>query len=184
MPDRVDELFAEYADAYVRGERPSSADYLVRAGEEADALAGLIDRFVASAPASRPDAAALILMEAWLSGESPLLALRSRRGLKRDQVVDGLIERFGLDRGKREKVRRYYHELESGFLRPSRRLVEGLEEILGTPVSDLIALKSQALHAAPAYYRAGAMISADSVAAPASAPEPEDEIDRLFRPEA
>ena len=122
-------------------------------------------------------------MQAWAAGEPPLLALRVRRGLKREQVVDALIERFRLDRGQREKVRRYYHELESGLLRPSRRLLDGLEEILGTRVTDLIGLKPRPLQAAPAYYRDDVLVLAERSAAPAPAAEPEDEIDRLFRPE-
>lgn len=172
-------LFEEYAARFARGEHPDLREYMGRAGEGADGLARLIDAFLIRAEPPEPSPEAVAAIEAWL----PLVQVRARRGLKRDQVVDALIERFKLDRGKREKVRRYYHQLESGLLQPSRRLVEGLEEILGTRVSDLIDLKPRPLAAATAYFRADETVSADAVAVPASAAEPEDEIDRLFRSE-
>ena len=179
MADEVMALFEEYAASFARGEQLDLRGYLGRAGDGADELARLIDAFLIRAEPPEPSPEAVAAIEAWL----PLVQVRARRGLKRDQVVDALIERFGLDRGKREKVRRYYHQLETGLLRPSRRLVDGLEEILGTRVSDLIGLEPRPLLAAPVYYRADQSVLADMAAAPASAPEPEDEIDRLFRPE-
>ena len=78
MPDRVDELFGEYAEAYARGERPETGEFLARAGGEADELAGLIDRFLAVAPAPTPDDATVALFDAWQAGESPLRRLRGR----------------------------------------------------------------------------------------------------------
>ena len=172
-------LFEEYAASFARGEHPDLREYMGRAGDGAEELTLLIDAFLMRAEPPEPSSEAIAAIDAWL----PLVQVRARRGLKRDQVVDALIERFALDRGKREKVRRYYHQLESGLLHPSRRLVEGLEEILGARVSDLIGSKPGPLAAAPAYYRADEIVPADAVAAPVSAAEPEDEIDRLFRPE-
>ena len=51
-------------------------------------------------------------------GRPPLLALRTQRALKRDDVVDSLVDELGLDRAKRKKVERYYHRLETGLLDP------------------------------------------------------------------
>ena len=60
------------------------------------------------------------MVAGWLQGNPPLLELRRRRGLKRDLVVDGLVRLLGLDPGKRERVARYYDELETGLLDASR----------------------------------------------------------------
>ena len=76
MPERVDELFAEYAAAYARGERPAASEFLARAGGEAEELARLIDTFLARAPAPVPDETTVALFEGWRAGESPLLRLR------------------------------------------------------------------------------------------------------------
>ena len=46
----VDELFADYAAAYGRGERPRAGDYLARAVAERNELATMIDRFLCAAP--------------------------------------------------------------------------------------------------------------------------------------
>ena len=49
MPELVAELFSEYASAYARGERPHAHEFLARAAGQADALARLIDAFLARA---------------------------------------------------------------------------------------------------------------------------------------
>ena len=85
------ELFAEYADALARGERPRAADYLDRAGAEADALARMFEglhKATARPSATAEDSA---LLAAWLQHEPPLLELRRRQGLKRAAVVDSLL---------------------------------------------------------------------------------------------
>src|SRR5512133_3597017 len=105
VSEPVADLFAEYADAYARGEHPRAEEYLARAGGQADELARLLERFVRAAPAREPDAATLALTEAALTGEPPLLLLRTRRGLRRDEVVDALMSALALDAKKREKVK-------------------------------------------------------------------------------
>src|SRR5437879_1847384 len=127
MAESVFALFDEYRSRFAAGEWPEAGSYLARAGEAADDLALLIDAYLVRAepPAAREDARALV--DAWAQGDSPLLELRTRQGLARAGVVSFLLERFGFDAGKREKVARYYHELESGFLdaaRLDRRLVD------------------------------------------------------------
>ena len=187
MAEDVFTLFDEYAVRYARGERPDARAYLTRAGEGADDLAELLERFLAAAPAPPTDEDLVAAFEAWLAGDPPLLELRIRRGLRRDEVVDGLIERLSLDRAKREKVKRYYHRLETGLLEPSgvdRRVFEALGEALRARVEDLLAWRPRPLEAA-AYLRA----DADAAAAPPTPPaaliakeavaEP-DEIDALF----
>jgi hypothetical protein len=186
VPERVDELFAEYAAAYVRGERPAASEFLARGGVEADELAGLIDAFLARAPAPASDEATVALFEAWQAGESPLLRLRTARGLKRETVVATIVRTLGLDAKKEAKVGRYYHELESGLLDPNRvdrRVWEVLASALGARVGDLAAWRPRPMEfQAPAFARTStAMASFDApTAAVTEAVNHEDEIDRLF----
>src|SRR5207342_2967392 len=112
VPELVAQLFAEYADAYARGERPRAEEYLERAGEQADELASLLERFVQATPAREPDAETLALTGTWLTGEPPLVSLRASQGLRVDEVVDALVEKLGLDPAKRAKVKRYYQRLD------------------------------------------------------------------------
>jgi hypothetical protein len=176
------ELFEEYAGRFAGGERPDLREYLARAGEGRDELGRLVDRFLQWAEPPEPGEDAVAIAQAWIEGEAPLVALRARRGLRREAVVDFVIETFGLDPAKREKVRRYYHELETGQLDRrgvSARLMEALAKLLGAQVGDLLAWRPRPPTAEVPYYRA----SAPAMAAPAAAPpvqdEP-DEIDALF----
>ena len=189
MGERVNELFAEYADAYARGQRPQALEYVARADDKGDELARLIDRFVASAPAPEPNEEELTLTAAWLSGDPPLLELRRRRGLKRHQVVDALVMTLGIDARKREKVGRYYHELESGLLNAERvdpSVWDALAKTLKARVVDLAAWRPLASPPEPAYFRIPDALAGmaqvdtqapDSVGRPS---EDRDEVDRLF----
>jgi hypothetical protein len=184
MSEQVADLFAEYADAYARGEHPRAEEYLARAGGQADELARLLERFVRAAPAREPDAATLALTEAALTGEPPLLTLRTRRGLRRDEVVDALMSALALDPKKREKVNGYYHRLEGGLLEPARvnrRVFEVLAETFRASLADVSRWRPRPIEAATAY-------RVDTLA-PAKAPhrrafaekrEERDEIDELF----
>src|SRR4051812_42516405 len=94
-------LFDEYAASFARGEEPDLREYLARAGEGADELARLVEAFVAAAPAAEPSEERVALAQAWTSGDSPLLAARTRRGIRRDEVVEAILGRFGIDSAKR-----------------------------------------------------------------------------------
>src|SRR5919108_1326944 len=186
MTEDMDALFDDYVRRFTRGERPDLRDYLTRAGERADELGGLVDAFLLRVPPPEPDEAGRALAEAWVKGDAPLVELRARRGLRRDEVVDTLVKELDLDRAKRSKVKRYYHELESGLLEPRRvdaRVWEVLAEALRARVSDLVSWRPRPLQLDAAYYRvdvaAGAPMSIPARAEPAERPEP-DEIDRLF----
>src|SRR5438067_1457521 len=119
MADLVTSLFEEYAASFERGERPDLRLYLERAGGESGRLARLVDVWLQAVSAPEPSEEAVEQTRAWLGGEPPILSQRTARGLSRDAVVDFLVERFGLPAAKREKVRRYYHQVESGRLAPS-----------------------------------------------------------------
>jgi hypothetical protein len=72
----------------------------------------------------------------------PLELLRRLRGLSTEELVDALIERLGLEAGKRRKVRRYYEELEAGLLDPaivSGRVFGVLAERLRVGFGDVFA---------------------------------------------
>jgi hypothetical protein len=179
----VDELFAQYAAAHSRGQRPRVAEYLARAGEDADELAAMIDRLLRTAPrraSTRDDAARL----ASLLQEPPILELRVRRGLRRGEVVDRLLVALALSPKLRPRLQDAYHELETAQLDPTR--VDGsvwraLQEILSENVRDL-AVWRPVKPTVPAYYRASLEIGVDTQAdiRQHGRFEP-DEIDRLFR---
>jgi hypothetical protein len=183
MSDDVGELFDDYAARFLRGERPDTADYLARAGDGVDRLGTLIERFLERVPAPPPDADAVALAEAWLKGQPPLLELRVRRRLRVDQVVDTLVERLRLDAAKREKVKGYYQQLEGGVLEPKRvdrSVLDVLAEVLRARIEDVVAWRPPPSFAETAYLRTERLVPASPAAGPPRAPEPPDEIDRLF----
>ena len=162
-------------------------EYLERAGDGADELAGLIDAFLRATPAPEPAPETVAMMEAFAEGEPPLLRLRVQRRLTRDAVVDALVRGLKVDFKKTDKVRRYYHELETGLLDPAgvdRRVFSVLAKALGARAADLVASRPPPFELGVMYLRA---TTAD--AAPAAAPmfapiddprEEPDEVDRLF----
>lgn len=187
----VEVLFDEYATRYLRGEQPDASEYLERAteGTERDDLADLLDRFLEAVPARAPREEEIVLMEARLEKEPPLLVLRRRRKLGRRAVVDALVGRLGLDSAKRDKVAGYYHDLEIGNLDPepvSSQVWGVLGELLRANARSLAGLRGAEPPptVAAAYHRGPAILYSLEVVAPApsdeeAADEP-DEIDRLF----
>lgn len=178
-------LFDEFAVRYRRGERPDVLEYLDRAGDDRDALADLIDRFLEAVPARSPSEEEVVLMEARLNSEPPVLILRRRRALTRDAVVDALVRTLGLEPGKRSKVGRYYHELETGLLDPApvdSSVWAALAEFLRANVRALADFRPPPL-TAPAARRSmdSGWVLAERLSAPAiEADETPDEVDRLF----
>lgn len=189
MTDTVDALFDEYAARWARGERPDAADYLDRAGPEREALAGLIDRYLAVAPAPEPDEATLRFVSRLLEDEEPpLLVARVARGLAVRAVVDRIVEAFALPADTREKVSRYWHELESGQRRPADvapELWSRVVELLGPAAEAARAWSPPQLGAEVAYLRVRDETFAlepppAASAAPVEDVSQTDEVDRLF----
>jgi hypothetical protein len=185
LPAKAEQLFAEYADALARGERPRAADYLDRAGAEADALAtmlGGLHQATARRDATIEDAA---LLGAWLQHEPPLLELRRRQGLKRDAVVDSLLGLLGLAKSSRPRLADAYHELETGQLDPAgvdARVWSALAGLLHANVRELAGWRPPPLAAAPAFRAKAASISlASDVTVDHNRVAEPDEVDRLFR---
>jgi hypothetical protein len=185
LPPRAEELFAEYADALARGERPRAADFLNRAGDEADALAtmlGGLHQATARREATTEDST---LLAAWLQHEPPLLELRRRQGLKRAAVVDGLLGLLGLAESSRPRLAHAYHELETGQLDPAgvdASVWSALAELLKANVRELAGWRPPPLAAEPAFRASAASISlASDVTVDHNRVAEPDEVDRLFR---
>ena len=185
---RAADLFDDFAARHARGERPDVRDYLERAGPQADELSRLIDAFLRAAPAQEPAPETRAMMAAFAEGELPLLRLRVERRLTRDAVVTALVKGLHLDSKKTPKVRRYYHELETGLLDQERvdgRVFAVLAKTLGACVADLVASRPPPFELSAMYLRES---SADAMPAPPSfAPlegphEEPDEVDLLFNP--
>ena len=183
MKGNVEHLLEEFVGRWTRDEPLAVDELLVRAGPEADELAGLIDRFLERAPRREPTPDALAFVRSL--DDPPLLRARQALGLKLDDLAAALVEQLGVGEPARLKVRRYYQELELGQLRPggvAASVWEALSGVLGRDARALAAFKPPA-PAAEAMYRA---VTADfdmpSVAyAKAAEDAPElDEVDRLF----
>jgi hypothetical protein len=185
--DRVLKLFDEFARRFARGENPAVHEYVERAGESGAKLARMLDRFLASTMPPPPPVERVEMMRAWIAGQPPILELRKQRGLTRDVVVERLLALLELRDDRRAKVRRYYHELETGLLEPrgvDRRVWEALADVLGAGVADLAGWRARPIEAQPAFRkRTATALEADGVFSDApSTPAPEDdEVDRLFR---
>jgi hypothetical protein len=94
---------------------------------------GVLDRLNAAGPIGNLPAA--------------LAELRRTRRLRRDDIVSAIAERFGVKGDGRERLRRSYHELETGQLMGrgvSFRLLKALGDILHVDAEDLVAAASRA----------------------------------------
>src|SRR4051812_44154972 len=93
----VAQLFDEFVDAHVSGERPDVRGFMLRAGAESQELGLLIDRYLEVAPIEEPDQETIIALNARLEHLTPLTAARRRVPLKVDDVVESLRQLLGLD---------------------------------------------------------------------------------------
>jgi hypothetical protein len=184
LADDVLTLFDEYAARWARGEAPDAREYLERAGPAADELAELLDRFLVTARPGEPEPELAASFAAWAAGEPPLLELRVRRGVRRDELVAAIMERFGLAQAKEAKVGRYVHRLETGLLDPrgvDRGVLETWAGVLRARVEDLLAWRPPpAPQAEISYLRANDLppeVPSLSVPRPH---EERDEVDELF----
>jgi hypothetical protein len=185
LSERAFELLDEYAAAYARGERPRAEEYLARAGSDAAELARLLDGFVSLTPVPAPGPSEVAAFMLWLEPESGLSERRRARGLTLDAVVDALVERLGLDHAKREKVKRYYRELETGVLdapRVHRRVWDALAAVIGPagPATWRSARAQPAIQVMHKLAYDAAPAGAARAEEPAAGP-PSDEVDRLFQ---
>jgi hypothetical protein len=181
-------LFDEFATSYLRGEQPDVGSYLERAGAEREELGRLLDRFLEAVPAREPSEEEIVVMQARLEQQPPILVLRLRRALRREAVVEALVAKLGLDPAKSGKVGGYYADLEVGILDPEpvdRRVWDVLAEVLKANVRALAGLRPEpppplaaAYHREPTMTLRETMLAGSRPVSPTPA-EP-DEIDRLF----
>ena len=178
----VEQLFDEWAASYGRGENPDPLSYLERAGTHADDLSRLMDGFLRLAPRNEPAEETLVLARAWVSGASPLVALRASRGIRRDEIVEAVMNEFKLAPERRAKVKRYYHELESGLLDPAgldSRLADLLARTLRSTRDAILAWRPRPLTPDPAFRASEGQYALEALPPPA-ADESQDEVDALF----
>ena len=188
MTSQLELLLDEFVGCWASEEPLAVDELLVRAGPEADELAGLIDRFLERAPRREPTPDALAFVRSL--DDPPLLRARQARKLKLDDLVAGLVERLGLPEDARARVRRHYQELELGQLDPAGVAVSvwvALAGLLGRDAKGLTGVQPTAI-SAPAMYREAHFETSDAVLLDAitlpspsseAAPEPDD-VDRLF----
>jgi hypothetical protein len=152
--ETTDRLLSEFIDAWNAGKRPRVDDFVERApAAERDELAGLIGAFleVAPAPAHTPEQLAEIRRDPTVQAVTGLLdspgglwpallpRLRKQAKLSRDEVVARVIGILGLE-GREAKVKRYYHEMETGTIEPagvSRKVLDALARVLGADVDKI-----------------------------------------------
>jgi hypothetical protein len=176
--DRVSRLFDEWAASLARGEQPDPQAFLERAEAEAPALERLMEGFLVAAPRPEPDEEAVAATRAWIAGESPLVALRVARGVRRDDVVEAVMERFEIAAAKRAVVKRYVHRLEAGQLDPRRLsapLVDLLQRLLGVSAARVRSARVRPLEARAAFRAA----DAEPSALPPVAPGTEDDDEQV-----
>ena len=197
----VDELFERYKAAFAAGEGSDPSPYLeLVSGGDRRELSALIDGFLArgarreftpeafAAAQATPLARRVMasLSETW---PELLPAARDRAGILRADLVTRLAEALGVT-ARRDKVERYYHQMEKGLLEPagvSERVLRALSEIVGVSVERLRAagraIPPPPPAAAPTFARVASQPRmASRVAGSAAAEPPEwDEVDELFR---
>ena len=190
-------------DAWHAGRRPRVNEYLAQApaeqrGELADDIARFLD--LAPSPSYSPEAVSALRAEvaALEAGEelpSLLARARSRARVSIRELGSSLAAALGVSDA--EKTAGYLDRLESGSLDPqgvSRRVLEALGTALDIGPDQVVAAARRVSAPPPAAAPAGALwradpraaeedradleILADAMAAPA--PEPWDEVDRLF----
>jgi len=179
---QLEQLLDEFVGRWARDEPLAVDELLVRAGPQSDELAVLIDRFLERAPRREPTPDALAFVRSL--DDPPLLRARQARGLKLDDLAAALVETLGLGEKAREKVRRYYQELELGQLEPggvATKVWDALSGLLGRDARGLAAQAPPTLAAAPMFREAN-FVAEDlplERTAAAETNEP-DEVDRLF----
>ena len=207
----VDRLFDAYKAEHRAGGAADPIAYLDRVeGVDRGELAALIDAYLARAPRRAWDPAAyeassaettVDRLERAMDGSSGLWPallpqLRERAQLRRSEVVERVAALLGVA-DRREKVARYYHEMEQGRLSStgvSRRVLTALAEVLGESVEALrrageaLAPGQAGTSEAAAFARLAAPASEALDPAPplgvgpaSSDEDPWDDVDELFR---
>lgn len=138
----IDDLVAEYRRAYVAGERPEVRDFIEQADEpHREELGRRIRLVLAEEDPPDPAPETLLMVQAMLRGQPPLLELRTSKGMTRDEVVTKLRGELGLEATSEPRVAVYYHELESGQLPLAGirdRVFEAVAKVMGVARASLM----------------------------------------------
>jgi hypothetical protein len=183
MSPEVETLLDELVRRHARGEPLDVEGTLRRAGDQADELATLIEAFLARAPRRGPTPASLSFVQSL--DDPPLTRARVAKAVKVEEVVDAIVVACELDPATRPKVKRYYQQLETGVLDPSRVAASVWDAITG------LLGRSRALLSAPpgpppaaaTMYRADAPLGLQErlvTVASVEPPSSPDEVDALF----
>lgn len=192
MNDRATELFERFVDQRVAGENPDPAAFIAEAGDESEALAGMIAAYVAENPRIEIPEAEVLELASRMEALTPqpwselLPGLRRRRGLTRTVVVRRLTELLGV-KGSEPQVAGYVHELETGQLAPTRvrpAVVRALAEALEAPLALLTATRRltsiSASLEAPVFARDASAAPVDALSMLSDEPPPDPRVDDLF----
>ncbi len=205
----VENLFRSYVARHRAGESPSERELLSQVeGVDRDELAAMIDAYLARAPrrawdrsefeasGAAPFVESVARSLQGSAGFWPTLLprLRTRMRVARKDLVGELASRLGVP-GRQDKVGHYYHQMEQGLL-PSDGVSDSVLDALGAILGESReALRRAGQSLGPgggpagpdavfARTAAGPAVEADlpaGAAAPRSAEDEWDEIDRLFR---
>jgi hypothetical protein len=94
----IDDIAEQFRSAYVAGHHPDASDFLERVpAADRDELGRLLRLVLADEPPPDPAPETLLMVQAMLRGQPPLLELRTARGMTRDQVVTQLRDELGLE---------------------------------------------------------------------------------------
>lgn len=183
----IDALVEEFRRQYVDGHHPDAADFLHRAPEaDREELGRRIRVVLADEPPPDPAPETLLMVQAMLRGQPPLLELRTAKGMTRDQVVSDLREELGLEPAKEQRVAVYYHELETGQLPLAGirdKVFEAVAKVMGVARASLLLQGPERGGAAatqPVFARAVTSDAEISLDALAALPGDPDEVDDLF----
>ena len=182
----LDDITEEFRAAYVAGGHPDAGNFLHRVpAAERDELGRRIRMVLADEPPPDPAPETLLMVQAMLRGQPPLLELRTARGMTRDQAVSQLRDELGLEPAKESRVAVYYHELETGQLPLAGirdRVFEAVARVMGVARASLM-LKGpdpSAPGAPQAVFARAASSTEVSIDALAALPGEPDEVDDLF----
>lgn len=179
-------LEQEFRREYAAGRHPDAAAFLERVPEEQrEELGRRIREVLAEEPPPDPAPETLLMVQAMLRGEPPLLQLRASRGMSRDEVVSQLRDELDIEPAKEQRVAVYYHELETGQLPLAGirdRVFDAVAKVMGVARASLMLQgpeRSADGAGKPVFARAepGAEVSLDMLAA---TPGERDEVDDLF----
>ena len=189
MSDRAIELFERFVAECEAGGAPDPAAVIAGAGDEAEALSGMLVAYLATHPlavsedevrelAERPE---LAPPAAW---PTLLPELRARTHTTRSQLVERLAELLGV-RGCESQVAGYVHELEVGLLSPRRvrpQVVLALATALSVPRTLLETSRTltQPPPTQPAAFARRAPVASPMLSMPGMEPAGDPRVDDLF----